>query len=41
MAEDRYHRDRIGNRKLKPETLMLGYGTIRSFRRARSSRRCS
>ena len=26
MAEDRYHRDRIGNRKLKPETLMLGYG---------------
>src|SRR6185295_14964907 len=26
MAEDRYHRDRIGNRKLRPETLMLGYG---------------
>jgi methionine-gamma-lyase len=26
MAEDRYHKDRIGNRKLKPETLMLGYG---------------
>jgi methionine-gamma-lyase len=26
MAKDRYHRDRIGNRKLKPETLMLGYG---------------
>jgi methionine-gamma-lyase len=24
--EDRYHRDRIGNRKLMPETLMLGYG---------------
>ena len=26
MAQDRYHKDRIGNRKLKPETLMLGYG---------------
>ena len=26
MAQDRYHRDRINNRKLKPETLMLGYG---------------
>jgi hypothetical protein len=22
MAEDRYHKDRIGNRKLKPETLI-------------------
>ncbi|WP_112662484.1 cystathionine gamma-synthase family protein [Microvirga flavescens] len=26
MTQDRYHKDRIGNRKLKPETLMLGYG---------------
>ena len=26
MSDDRYHKDRIGNRKLKPETLMLGYG---------------
>jgi methionine-gamma-lyase len=26
MAEDDYHKDRIGNRKLRPETLMLGYG---------------
>ncbi len=26
MAQDRYHRDRIGNRRLMPETLMLGYG---------------
>ena len=26
MAQDRYHKDRIGNRKLMPETLMLGYG---------------
>src|SRR3712207_7839063 len=26
MAGDRYHKDRIGNRKLRPETLMLGYG---------------
>ena len=26
MAEDQYHKDRIGNRKLRPETLMLGYG---------------
>jgi methionine-gamma-lyase len=23
---DRYHKDRLGNHKLKPETLMLGYG---------------
>ncbi|WP_144184404.1 cystathionine gamma-synthase family protein [Elioraea rosea] len=26
MSQDRYHKDRIGNRRLKPETLMLGYG---------------
>ncbi len=26
MAEDRSHTDRIGNRRLRPETLMLGYG---------------
>jgi methionine-gamma-lyase len=26
MAHNRYHKDRIGNHKLKPETLMLGYG---------------
>ncbi|MGO4572304.1 cystathionine gamma-synthase family protein [Microvirga sp. 2TAF3] len=26
MAYKRYHKDRIGNHKLKPETLMLGYG---------------
>lgn len=26
MADDRYHKDRLGNRKLRPETLMLGYG---------------
>src|SRR5262245_6125111 len=26
MTQNRYHRDRIGNRKLQPETLMLGYG---------------
>jgi methionine-gamma-lyase len=26
MADDRYHKDRIGNRALQPETLMLGYG---------------
>jgi methionine-gamma-lyase len=26
MTQDRYHKDRIGNRKLRPETLMLGYG---------------
>lgn len=26
MAQDRYHKDRIAGRKLKPETLMLGYG---------------
>ncbi|MFL5232397.1 MAG: cystathionine gamma-synthase family protein [Microvirga sp.] len=26
MPKDQYHRDRIGNRKLSPETLMLGYG---------------
>ena len=26
MAYNRYHKDRIGNHKLKPETLILGYG---------------
>ncbi len=26
MAESDYHKDRISNRKLQPETLMLGYG---------------
>ncbi|KLK90349.1 methionine gamma-lyase [Microvirga vignae] len=26
MAYNRYHKDRIGNHKLRPETLMLGYG---------------
>jgi methionine-gamma-lyase len=26
MADDRYHKDRLGNRRLRPETLMLGYG---------------
>jgi len=26
MSKDRYHKDRIGRRKLRPETLMLGYG---------------
>ncbi len=26
MPQDRYHRDMIGNHRLQPETLMLGYG---------------
>jgi methionine-gamma-lyase len=26
MPQDRYHKDRIGNRALMPETLMLGFG---------------
>ena len=26
MANDNYHRDRIANRTLHPETLMMGYG---------------
>src|ERR671913_950368 len=26
MSDDSYRKDRIGNHKLKPETLMLGYG---------------
>ena len=26
MSDDSYHKDRLGNRKLNPETLMLGYG---------------
>ncbi|TNC14806.1 cystathionine gamma-synthase family protein [Methylobacterium terricola] len=26
MSDDRYHKDRLGNRRLNPETLMLGYG---------------
>src|SRR4051794_41381258 len=26
MSEDSYHKDRLGARKLRPETLMVGYG---------------
>src|SRR3954452_5965445 len=26
MADDDYHKDRIANRRLHPETLMMGYG---------------
>jgi methionine-gamma-lyase len=26
MSQDSYHKDRIGNHRLRPETLMLGYG---------------
>ena len=26
MSDDGYHKDRLGNRRLHPETLMLGYG---------------
>ena len=26
MANDDYHKDRIANRRLHPETLMMGYG---------------
>jgi hypothetical protein len=26
LAEDNYHKDRIANRRLHPETLMMGYG---------------
>jgi methionine-gamma-lyase len=26
MMDDSYHKDRLGNRRLRPETLMLGYG---------------
>ena len=26
MANDNYHKDRIANRRLHPETLMMGYG---------------
>ena len=26
MSDDRYHKDRLGNRRLNPETLMVGYG---------------
>ncbi|MFL5255419.1 MAG: hypothetical protein ACJ8AI_21500 [Rhodopila sp.] len=26
MAHDDYHKDRIANRRLHPETLMMGYG---------------
>ncbi len=26
MTDDNYHKDCVGNRKLRPETLMLGYG---------------
>ena len=26
MSDDSYHKDRIANRKLHPETLMMGFG---------------
>jgi hypothetical protein len=26
MVDDNYHKDRIANRRLRPETLMMGYG---------------
>jgi methionine-gamma-lyase len=26
LVEDSYHKDRIANRRLHPETLMMGYG---------------
>jgi hypothetical protein len=26
VVEDSYHKDRIANRRLHPETLMMGYG---------------
>ena len=26
LVEDNYHKDRIANRRLHPETLMMGYG---------------
>jgi methionine-gamma-lyase len=26
LVEDSYHKDRVANRRLHPETLMMGYG---------------
>ncbi len=31
MPDDSYHKDRLGNRRLNPETLMLGYGYEPAF----------
>jgi methionine-gamma-lyase len=31
MPDDSYHKDRLGNRRLHPETLMLGYGYEPAF----------
>ena len=41
MAPVRYHKAKIGDRELHPETLMLGYGYDPVSRRDRSSRRYS
>ena len=35
MANDDYHKDRIANRRLHPETLMMGYGYAPACPKAR------
>jgi hypothetical protein len=41
MSDDNYHKDRIANRRLHPETLMMGLAIRRPCRKGRSSRRSS
>ena len=41
MDSARYHKLRIGNHALRPETLMLGYGYDPALSEGRPSRRCS
>ena len=40
MDSARYHKLRIGNHVLAPETLMLGYGYDPALSEGRPSRRC-
>ena len=40
MDAARYHKAKIGDHELKPETLMLGYGYDPILWKGRSSRQC-
>ena len=41
MANERWRKRLVGNRALSPETLMMGYGTIRSCPKPRGVRKIS
>jgi methionine-gamma-lyase len=41
MSDDGYRKDRLGNRRLNPETLMLGYGYDPALSEGAVKPRCS